>query len=153
MIVAQPGFPVPHHLPKFAKVHVHCLSNAIQPSYPLIPYSPSVLNHSQYQGLFFQLVSCSHQMTKILELQLQHQPSNEYSCLISLRLTSLILLAKGLSGVFPAPQFKHINSLALWLLYSPALTIVCDHWEDHNLDCWGLFYGLEPGGLESTIRK
>ena len=24
--------------------------------------------------------------------------------------------------------------MALCLLYSPALTIICDHWEDHSLD-------------------
>jgi len=29
-----PGFSVPHHLPKFAQVHVHCISDAIQPSHP-----------------------------------------------------------------------------------------------------------------------
>ena len=34
----------------------------------------------------------------------------------------------------PAPQFEGINSLVLCLLYSPALTTVCDHWEDHSLD-------------------
>ena len=28
-----PGLPVPHHLPKFAQVHVHCTRNAIQPSH------------------------------------------------------------------------------------------------------------------------
>ena len=48
-----------------------CLScDAIQPSHPLMPFSPSALNLSQPQGLF-QWVSCSHQMTKILELQHQ----------------------------------------------------------------------------------
>ena len=31
------GFPVPHHLPEFAQVHVHCIDDAIQPSYPLSP--------------------------------------------------------------------------------------------------------------------
>ena len=65
-----PGFSVPHHLLKFAQVHVHCIGDAIQLSYPLM--SSSVLSLSQHQGLF-QSVNCSHQMTKILELQLQHQ--------------------------------------------------------------------------------
>ena len=60
-----------HHLPKFARVHVHCMTDAIQPS-PLMLFSPSALSLSQHQGLF-QWVSCLHQMTKILELQLQHQ--------------------------------------------------------------------------------
>ena len=26
------GLPIPHHLPKFAQFHVHCISDAIQPS-------------------------------------------------------------------------------------------------------------------------
>ena len=72
MDCSTPGLPVPHHLPKFAQVHVHRIGDAIQPSHLLVPSTPSALNLSQDQG-FFQLVSCSHQMTKILELQLQHQ--------------------------------------------------------------------------------
>ena len=27
-----PGLPIPHHLPEFAQVHVHCISDAFQPS-------------------------------------------------------------------------------------------------------------------------
>ena len=71
-----PGLSVPHHLPKFAQVQVHCIGDAIQPSLPLKTSSPSALNLSQHQG-FFQSVSCSHQMTKILEFQLQHQSFQE----------------------------------------------------------------------------
>ena len=66
------GLSVPHHLPEFAQVYVHCIGDNIQTSHPLIPSSPSALNLSHHQGLF-QWVVCSHQMTKILELQLQHQ--------------------------------------------------------------------------------
>ena len=33
-----PGLLIPHHLPKFAQVHVHCISDAIQP--PLLWYPP-----------------------------------------------------------------------------------------------------------------
>ena len=69
---STPGLPVPHHLPEFAQVHVHCIGDAIQPSHPLIPSSPSAFNLSQHQGLF-QWASCLHQVTKILEFQLQHQ--------------------------------------------------------------------------------
>ena len=68
----MPGLSFPHHLLKFAQVHVHWIGDAIQPSHPLLPSSPSALNLSQHQGIF-QWVSCSHKMTKILELQLQHQ--------------------------------------------------------------------------------
>ena len=72
MDCSTPGLPVPHSLPKFAQVHVHCISDAVQLSHPLTPSSPSAGNVSQHQGLF-QWVICLHQMTKILELQLQHQ--------------------------------------------------------------------------------
>ena len=34
----------------------------------------------------------------------------------------------------PAPQFKGISSLALCLLYGPAITTIHDHSRDHNLD-------------------
>ena len=67
-----PGFPVPHHLPKFAQVHVHGIGDTVQPSHPLTPSTPSAHNLSRHQGLF-QWVSCPYQVTKILELQLQHQ--------------------------------------------------------------------------------
>ena len=32
---STPGFPVPHYLPKFVQVHVHWISDAIQPSHPV----------------------------------------------------------------------------------------------------------------------
>ena len=71
MDCSTPVLSVPHHLPRFAQVHVHCIHDAVQISHPLTPSSPSALNLSQHQGLF-QRVFYSHQMTKILELQLQH---------------------------------------------------------------------------------
>ena len=87
-----PGLSVPHHLLRFAQVHVHCIGDAIQPSHPLMPSSPSALNLSQYQGLF-QRVSCLHQMTKILEFQLQHQSLLWVFRLISLKIDWFDLLA------------------------------------------------------------
>ena len=64
-----PGFPVPHHLREFAQIHVLSIGDAISSSNTS---SSSSLNLSQHQGLF-QWVNSSHQVTKILELQLQHQ--------------------------------------------------------------------------------
>ena len=46
-----------------------CIGDSILPSHHMIP-SSSALNLSQHQGLF-QWVSYPHQMTKIVELQLQ----------------------------------------------------------------------------------
>ena len=55
---STPGLPVHHQLPKFTQTHVHRVSDAIQPSHPLLSPSPPALNPSQHQGLF-QWVNCS----------------------------------------------------------------------------------------------
>ena len=72
MDCGTPGFPVLHHLPELAQTHVYRVSDAIQPSHLLSPASPPTFNLSQHQGLF-QRVSSSHQVAKVLELQLQHR--------------------------------------------------------------------------------
>ena len=58
--------------PELAQTHVHRVSDAIQPSHPLSSPSPPAFNLSQHQGLL-QGVSSSHQVAKVLELQLQDQ--------------------------------------------------------------------------------
>ena len=69
---SMPGFPVHHQLPELAQTHVHRVCDAIQPSHPLSTPSPPAFNLAQQQGLF-QWVNPSHQVAKVLELQLQHQ--------------------------------------------------------------------------------
>ena len=66
-----PGCPVPHHLPEFAQFHIRCTSDAIQPSNHLPPSFPA-FNLSQNHGLF-QWAGYLHHVTKILELEFQHQ--------------------------------------------------------------------------------
>ena len=61
-----PGFPVLHYVPEFAQTHVYWVGDAIQPSHPLLPFSPSAFNLSQHQRLF-QWVGSSHQVAKVLE--------------------------------------------------------------------------------------
>ena len=72
MDCSLPGSSVFHYLPKFAQIHVHWVSDAIQPSHPLSSPSPPAFNLPQHQGLF-QWVSSLRQVAKVLELQLQHQ--------------------------------------------------------------------------------
>ena len=62
----------PSLFPTVCSTHVHWVSDAIQPSYPLSPPSPPALNLSQHQGLL-QWVGFSHEVAKVLEFQLQHQ--------------------------------------------------------------------------------
>ena len=44
---SMPGFPVLHHLPELAQIHVHWISDAIQPSHPLSsPFSSCLQSFS-----------------------------------------------------------------------------------------------------------
>ena len=61
-----------HQLPEFTKTHVHQVGDAIQPSHSLSSPVPPAPDPSKHQGLF-QIVNSSHEVTKVLEFQLQHQ--------------------------------------------------------------------------------
>ena len=98
---STPGFPVLHHLPKFAQTHVHWVGDTIQPSHPLSPPSPPAYNLSQHQGLF--PVSClftSGGQSIGVSASASVLPMNIQGW-FSLGLTGLIsLLSKGLPRVF-----------------------------------------------------
>ena len=47
---STPGLPVHHPLPEFTQTHVHRVSDAIQPSHPLLSPSPLASNPSQHQS-------------------------------------------------------------------------------------------------------
>ena len=72
MDCSMPGFPVHHQLPELAQTHVHQVGDAIQTSHPLSSPSPPAFNLSQHQSIF-QWVSSSHQVARVMELQLQHE--------------------------------------------------------------------------------
>ena len=69
---STPGLPVHHQHPESTQTHVHRISDAIQPSHPLLSPFPPDLNLSQHQGLL-KWVSSSHQVAKVLDFELQHQ--------------------------------------------------------------------------------
>ena len=49
---STPGLPVHHQLLEFTQTHIHQVSDATQPSHPLLSPSPPAPNPSQHQGLF-----------------------------------------------------------------------------------------------------
>ena len=72
MDCSMPGLPVHRQLLEFTQTHVHWVSDASQPSHPLLSPSPPAFNLSQHQGLF-KWVGSLHPVAKLLEFQLQHQ--------------------------------------------------------------------------------
>ena len=66
---SPPGLLVHDPLPEFTQTRAHWISDAIQPSHPLVPPSSPAPNPSQHQSLF-QWVNSSHEVAKVLEFQL-----------------------------------------------------------------------------------
>ena len=94
------GFPVLQLLLEFAQTQIHWVDDAIQPSHPLSPPSPFAFSLSQIQGLF-QCISSYIRWPKYWNFSIS--PSNEYSGLISCRISFRTLLSlqfRGLSKVF-----------------------------------------------------
>ena len=132
---SMPGVSVHHQLPEFTETHVHWVSDAILPSHPLLSPSPPAPNPSQHQSLF-QWVNSSHEVTKVLEFQLQHHSfqRNPRADLLQNGLVGSPCSPRDSQESSPTPQFKIINSSALSLLHSLTLTSIHDHRKNHSLD-------------------
>ena len=89
---STPGFPVLHYLLKFAQIHVHWVSDAIQPSHPPLSPSPPVLNLSKHPSNESALPI---RWPKYWSFSFSISPSNEYSGLISFRINWFDLAVQG----------------------------------------------------------
>ena len=123
MNLSTPGLPVHHQLPEFTQTHVHRVSDAIQPSHPLLSPSPPAPNPSQHQSLH-------KRWPRYWSFSFSISPSNEHPGLISFRMDRLDLLA--VQGTLKSLLL--FNSSALSFLHSPTLTSIHDHWKNHSLD-------------------
>ena len=140
MNCSMPGFPVPHHFPEFAEVHVHWISDAIQPSHPLSP-SSSCPQSFPASGSFpvSQLFASGGQnigasaSASALAKSIQGWFPLRLTCLIS-------LIPRNAQESFLAPQLEIIISLVLCCLSCLAVTSIRDHWNNHSFDymdlCW-----------------
>ena len=153
MDCSMPGSSVLYYVLEFTQIHVHWVSDVIYSSHPLSSSSPPAFSLSQHQGLLqmnwlfpsgSQIIGASSASASVLPMSIQGW--------FPLRLTVLISLQSRDSQVSSlAPQFKGINSLSLCLLYSPALTTVHDHWEDHSLDYTSLCQKSNVSAFQPTV--
>ena len=132
--------PYPSPTPRAYPNSCDWVSDAIQPSHPLLSPSPPALNLSQHQCLF-KWVSSSHQVAKVLEIQLQHKSFQwtpwtdlPQDGLVGSPCSPLDWTELNFQESSPTPQFKSINSLVLSFLHSPNLTSIHDYWKNHSLD-------------------
>ena len=87
------GLSVLHCLLEFSQTHVHCVSDAFQPSSPLLPPSPPALNLSYLASGSFPMSPLFTSSGRSIGVRFSISPSNKYSGLISFRMDWLDLLA------------------------------------------------------------
>ena len=92
MDCSTPGFPVLHYLLEFAQTHVHWVSDAIHPSYPLLPllFLPWIFPSFT---VFPSGLALHISWPKDWSFSFRISPSNEHSGLISFRIDWFDLLA------------------------------------------------------------
>ena len=128
---STPGLPVHHQLPESTQTHVHCVSDAIQPSHPL---RPLLLLPSIFPSIrVFSNESVLHiRWPKYWSFSFNISPSDEYPGLISFRMDWLDLLA--VQGTLRSLLQHHSSKESVLFLYSPTLTSIHDYWKKHSLD-------------------
>ena len=131
---STPGLPVHHQLLEFTQTHIHQVSDAIQPSHPLLSplllplIPPSIRDFSNESTLRMR-------WPKYWSFSFSISPPKEIPGLISFRMDWLDLLAiQETQESSPTPQFKSIRSLVLSFFYCLSLTSIHDHWKNHSFD-------------------
>ena len=91
MNCSTPGLPVHHQLLQFTQTHVHLVSDAIQPSHPLLSSSPPTPNPSQHH--FSNESTLRMRWPKYWSFSHSISPSSKHPGLVSFRMDWLDLLA------------------------------------------------------------
>ena len=119
---STPGFSVHHQLLKLAQTHVYRVSDAIQPSYPLLLLLlplifPSIKVFSNESTLLIR-------WPKYWSFSFSISPSNEGSpC-----------SPRDSQESSSTPQFRSINFSALSFLYGSTLMSIRDYWKDYSFE-------------------
>ena len=116
---STPGFPVHHHLPEFTQTHVHWVSDAIQPSHPVIPFFSHFRSCPELESFQMSQLFTSGGQTMGVSASASVLPMNTQDC-SPLGWTGWISLqSKGLSRVFSNTTVqKHQFFSAQLSLYS-----------------------------------
>ena len=116
---STPGLPVHHQLPESTQTHVHWVSDAMQPSHPVVPFSscpqifPSIRVFSNESALRMR-------WPKYWSFSFSISPSSEHSGLISFRMDWLHLLA--VQGTLKSLLQHHSSKVSI--LWCSAFLIV-----------------------------
>ena len=116
-----PGLPVHHQIREFTQTHVHRVSDAIQPSHSVVPFSSSIPLSIR---VFSNESTLCIRWPKYWSFSFSISPSNEHPGLISFRMDWLDLLA--VQGILKS-LLQHHSSKASVLQCSAFFTVQLSH--------------------------
>ena len=119
---STPGLPVHHQLLEFTQTQVHRVSDAIQPSHPVVPFSSCP--QSLPASVFSNESTLPMRWPKYWSFSFSISSSNEHSGLISFRMDWLDLLA--VQGTLKS-LLQHHSSKASILWRSAFFTVQLSH--------------------------
>ena len=120
---SMPGLALHHQLSELTQTHVHWVSDALQPSHPLLSPSPPTFNLSQHQVFSNESVLCIR-WPKYWSFSFNISPSSEHSGLIFFRMDRLDLLV--VQGTLKS-LLQHYSSKASILLCSAVFIVPLSH--------------------------
>ena len=123
MDCSMSGIPVLHCLPWHAQTHVHCVSDATQPSHPLSSPSPSAFIFPRIRVFSNEIALCIR-WPKYWSFSFSISPSNEYSGFICFRIYWFDLFA--VQGTLKC-LLQHHSSKASILWHSAFFMIQLSH--------------------------
>ena len=151
MNYSKPGHSGLHFLKQFAQIHVHWVSDVIQPSCSLPPPSPLPSIFPSIR-VFSNESALRIRWSKYWSFSFSISPSNEYSGLISLGLTDLIfLLSKGLSRIFSSTIIWKHQFFSDPLHFGPTFTSIHDYWKNHSFEYTNLCWQSDVSAFEYAV--
>ena len=110
---STPGLPVHHQLPEFTQTYVHRVSDAIQPSHPLLSPSPPAPNLLSIRVFSNESILCMR-WPKYWSYSFSIIPSKEIPGLMSFRMDWLDLLA--VQGTLKSLLQHHSSKASILLI-------------------------------------
>ena len=152
MDCSMPGFPVYYQLLELAQIHVHQVSDDIQPSHPLSPLlllppiPPSIRVFSN---------------ESVLHIRWPKYWGFSFGIRLFQRIFRTDFLLDGLvwspcsprdsQESSPTPQFKSISSSALSFLYGPSLKPIHDYWKNYGFDHMDFSWQSDVSAFEYAV--
>ena len=135
---SKTGLPVHHQCPDFTQTHVYWVSDAIQPSHPLVvPFSSGLQSFPASGSFQMSQFFASGGQSIGVSASISVLPMNTQDWFPLGWIGWISSQSKGLSRVFSNTTVQKHQFFG-GFLYPPTLTSIHDYWKNHSFDYWDI---------------